>query len=476
MSSCVAGYGGGDEEPAVTKSRPVTCDLESELPDGTAFLVTQVAGHPFDVQKKKTGMLQGPNGRVLKPIVKPVLGEREIAFYENLQISGNPTDMEIQRHTPLYHGTKEMRIFNKRIKFLELENITEGMIEPCLIDIKIGRRTWDPLATPEKRISEEVKYAESKAAYGFCITGFQVYRIPSGNLERFDKVYGKNLDATSVVKALELFLNGTSTKPPCRELVLRLLSNLWKIQSLFRVQRRYRLFSSSLLIAYDAKCLRQQLALRQLNNSYAESVLRVPFNRCKSFSGGRSLNSINQVGKLGSPAGVNSRPESPRFETLRTTGEELSPVRPSSPKSESPTRSPRLNRAIDRLQRLKRSISLQSCEVSPDKTINTDYGKETHYSDSNSPKKRFPDVQVPKLCRTHSYSNNFDADIIEMKEDYANLLSELSANSNGEDRHDWARVSMIDFAHVFPAEDSEIDENYLEGIDNLIKIFEEFIA
>lgn len=59
-------------------------------------------------------MLRGSNGRVLKPIVKPDLGEREISFYENLLISGNPIDMEIMRYTPTYYGTREMRIFDKR--------------------------------------------------------------------------------------------------------------------------------------------------------------------------------------------------------------------------------------------------------------------------------------------------------------------------------------------------------------------------
>lgn len=30
------------------------------------------------------------------------------------------------------------------------------MTEPCIIDIKIGKRTWDPLATEDKIITEEV--------------------------------------------------------------------------------------------------------------------------------------------------------------------------------------------------------------------------------------------------------------------------------------------------------------------------------
>ena len=59
-------------------------------------------------------MLRGRNGRVYKPVTKPHLGEREIAFYENLRVSANPTDMELQRFTPSYYGTKEMQILGRR--------------------------------------------------------------------------------------------------------------------------------------------------------------------------------------------------------------------------------------------------------------------------------------------------------------------------------------------------------------------------
>lgn len=88
--------------------------------------------------------------------------------------------------------------------------------------------------------------------------------------------------------------------------------------------------------------------------------------------------------------------------------------------------------------------------------------------------KKVPDITVHKLVRTHSYSNNFDADIIQMKEDYAALLHELS--STCEEKQNWVRVYMIDFAHVFPAEDAEVDSNYLEGIESLVKLLEKFLA
>ncbi|XP_011504519.1 PREDICTED: inositol polyphosphate multikinase [Ceratosolen solmsi marchali] len=412
------------------------------LPDGTAHLDTQVGGHPFDAKTGRIGMLRGPSGRVFKPLVNSTLAEREIAFYENLRVSGNPTDTKMLRYTPTYHGTKELRIFDRRMRFIELEDITDGMSEPCVMDVKIGRRTWDPLAGPAKRASEELKYADSKRAYGFCIPGFQVYRIPAGTLGKYDKDYGKRLDTQTTVEALSTFLNATPGRPPCRELVVRLLSVLWKILALFREQRRYRLYSSSLLIAYDARRLRH-LARRQLNDSPAESLLRAPVSRSRSSGAARSLGSLNRIGQ--------------------------SPASPG-PGSESPTRSPRVNRTIDRLQRLKRSISLQNCEVLPERSSI----EITSIAETTATPRRPLDVQVHKLCRTHSYSNNFDADIVQMKEDYAALLSELS--STCEEKQNWVRVYMIDFAHVFPADDGDLDSNYLEGIENLIKILEKFLA
>lgn len=76
------------------------------------------------------------------------------------------------------------------------------MAEPCVIDIKIGSRTWDPLATPEKRKTEELKYAESKRTYGFCITGYQVYSVLSGRIRKYDRDYGKQLGVEGVVEGI----------------------------------------------------------------------------------------------------------------------------------------------------------------------------------------------------------------------------------------------------------------------------------
>lgn len=91
-------------------------------------------------------------------------------------------------------------LFQTEMKFLMLHDITEGMMEPCVLDLKIGRRTWDPLATPDKRSREDQKYFKSKEAYGFCIPGFQVYNLADGILNKYKKDYGKQLNATTVIE------------------------------------------------------------------------------------------------------------------------------------------------------------------------------------------------------------------------------------------------------------------------------------
>lgn len=60
----------------------------------------------------------------------------------------------------------------------------------------------------------------------------------------------------------------------------------------------------------------------------------------------------------------------------------------------------------------------------------------------------------------------------DIRKNYDLFLDNFVTSSNDKE---WAFVKMIDFAHVFPAEDASIDTNYLFGIENLVKIFEEFL-
>lgn len=185
-------------------------------------------------------------------------------------------------------------------------------------------------------------------------------------------------------------------------------------------------------MAYDAKRLRYYLRRNRTN------VDRSPSHVAKSFPSTNSHEATSNVFKHVNDTTSNSVSSS-SAETNR-------------------------NRTMERVHFIKRSISLNS------ETDTSEKEKALNRSGSCS-----PDFRVDRLCCTRSCVNNFDDDIIRMKEDYDDLVNELASSS--EDKQNWVRINMIDFTHVFPAEDqSSLDLNYLEGIENLIKLVEMFLV
>lgn len=66
--------------------------------------------------------------------------------------------------------------------------------------------------------------------------------------------------------------------------------------------------------------------------------------------------------------------------------------------------------------------------------------------------------------------------MMNISKDYDSFLDNLVGDRQQKDSKEWAFIKMIDFAHVFPAENESIDTNYLFGIESLIKIFEQLLS
>ncbi|GJQ72672.1 Ipk2 [Trypoxylus dichotomus] len=136
--------------------------------------------------------------RVYKPITKEACGQREIGFYEQLKNTRDPILLEVKQHVPKYHGTEMLTVDGKQVQYIVLDDVTKDFKEPCVMDIKIGKRTYDPLASYEKMLKEDQKYHETKRDLGFCIPGFQVFKIANGRVCRYGKDYGKKLNKETV--------------------------------------------------------------------------------------------------------------------------------------------------------------------------------------------------------------------------------------------------------------------------------------
>lgn len=117
-------------------------------------------------------------------------------------------------------------------------------------------------------------------------------------------VLNKNLLLQQYVSALRIFLNAEHGLS--RSLLVQLLSGLWNIQKWARSQRSMKLYASSILLAYDARYLRNNLELQKKSKldsptgpmsksprmpSLADNSPKSPFNwPNNSESGDRSPN------------------------------------------------------------------------------------------------------------------------------------------------------------------------------------------
>lgn len=187
-------------------------------------------------------------------------------------------------------------------------------------------------------------------------------------------------------------------KPICQQLVTEILTYLYKIEQLFNVQRKYRFYSSSLLVAYDARHLRQHCQLKD-----------------DSFT----LHSV------------------PKFDKEMTC------------KSVPCTVPNQLSGTNDLMLRssMKKSVSEPvsiPCEQIP-----------------NQNKSCNLNANVDRLCR--SSPSHFSLSCM-------NDVKKKDDENVSVDKCKWVKVKMIDFTHVFPGENNELDRNYRDGIKMLIQI------
>jgi hypothetical protein len=63
--------------------------------------------------------------------------------------------------------------------YLVLEDLTQGMRRPCVMDIKIGARTYGPDASPAKQRQEDSKYLGTKKPLGKHTTPYYLMQRSS---------------------------------------------------------------------------------------------------------------------------------------------------------------------------------------------------------------------------------------------------------------------------------------------------------
>ena len=229
--------------------------------DNVRPLDTQVAGHGSEDRQNKggsRGMLVHEDGFVLKPVQAPPKGEREVDFYHYISTSPHLIDREFYSYLPKFYGTESMKDDSLvQQQFLILENMTQGMTQPCVMDIKVGAKTYGPDATAQKILQEDSKYLGTKKSVGFSVLGIITYSQEEKRMKRWDKSYGMNLSADNLEEVLNIFLVPGNNPEASKRIASTFLGRINKIVDFFERQDMHHVYASSLLFAFDFRLLQR---------------------------------------------------------------------------------------------------------------------------------------------------------------------------------------------------------------------------
>jgi len=211
----------------------------------------QVAGH--GASDESQGMMATKDGGILKPIQDGPRGVRELEFYQDVHSpTASPEVAQFLEFIPQFFGTCN----KKNGRFMMIENLVGSMKKPCIMDIKVGAKTYGPDATDEKKVQQDAKYAGTKKPFGFSVLGMSVYQGETKeNNVVHSKGYGKNLNEDNIIEFPQEYFDKENATARTKEMIEIIIKKLEKIQELFEQQKTFHIFASSILFVYDAEAL-----------------------------------------------------------------------------------------------------------------------------------------------------------------------------------------------------------------------------
>uniref|UniRef100_A0A8C5MQX6 Kinase n=1 Tax=Leptobrachium leishanense TaxID=445787 RepID=A0A8C5MQX6_9ANUR len=215
--------------------------------NGCVPLSHQVAGHMYG--KDKVGILQHPDGTVLKQLQPPPRGPRELDFY-NMVFTSDCTDrklQDLQKFLPKYFGTWSQSGSSDDL-YLKLEDVTHKFNKPCIMDVKIGQKSYDPYASSEK-IQQQVSKYPLMEEIGFLVLGMRVYHVHVDCYKTQNQHYGRSLTKETIKDGVsKFFYNGTLLR---KDAVASCLQQVQNILEWFENQESLHFYASSLLFVYE---------------------------------------------------------------------------------------------------------------------------------------------------------------------------------------------------------------------------------
>ncbi|KAG2679033.1 hypothetical protein I3760_11G031300 [Carya illinoinensis] len=222
----------------------------------------QVAGHKG--HDGMPGPLVDDSGHFYKPLQDDDRGSNEVAFYKSFSSNTEIPDL-VRRFFPIFYGTQliEAADGSGLHPHLVLQDFVSSHLNPSIMDIKIGSRTWPPQAS-EDYIQTCLKRDRhtTSIALGFMISGLQVRGSQESETWKPDKKLVKKFTAKDVRLVLRKFVSSntsvdTGMDPDCSLASTvyggsaGILAQLLELKKWFEGQTIYHFYSCSVIMVYD---------------------------------------------------------------------------------------------------------------------------------------------------------------------------------------------------------------------------------
>ena len=221
----------------------------------------QVAGH--QAIDGKLGPLIDDSGRFYKPLQDDERGTKELAFYKSFSSNTQVPD-HIRKFFPVFYGTQLLEASDGSglCLHLVLQDLASNRLNPSIMDVKVGSRTWYPEASDnyiQKCLEKDRK--STTVSLGFRISGLQTYQSKESGFWKPGKKEVKSFTADDVRLALRKFVSSNSSignvNPDCSFAPrvyggsAGILEQLLELKAWFEDQTIYHFHSCSLLFLFD---------------------------------------------------------------------------------------------------------------------------------------------------------------------------------------------------------------------------------
>jgi hypothetical protein len=219
--------------------------------------ISQKARPTFDVQVSDILQTQGGgHGKIRKgsanvPCIAKPLIPREDMFYKQTRMT------PLANVIPSYCGSTE--------NWLLLQDLTAGMSSPCIADLKLGTRSFELNAPPEK-VCRQLSHIVNTTTQTHAVRCIDICVRKEGRVvQRWGRRQGHSMTIDQLQSCLQLFLPGNRRRQFLRA-IFDLKEALVQTQVIFP---NLRLYSASVLAVYDGDKDGGQVSVKLIDFAHA---------------------------------------------------------------------------------------------------------------------------------------------------------------------------------------------------------------